>query len=282
MSPLSLPAPSKASSFSSSSSSSLSKLFSSSWLPGIACSSRSVSSWSAVASGLPRALLRLLNKLTAAAYTTHGPDLAVGFRRLDSDRDEKLTWPEFQRVMQRQGVRFPNELGVQVLFELMDTNHSGSVEFSDFVVFMDTLAYHRDTLESVLPPAPSEQRHSQSAAAKKWRQSNQNAKVAQAVACKLAARHRRRLAALKSAPGAQTLTPGLRHSLVKGRVHIGRDDAPPGRAGTSQAGYSPTGSSQSSTPSALSRRDSFSSSDGSSNPSSRQDFAGWMLIETAN
>ena len=79
-------------------------------------------------------LRKLFNKLNASAYTIRGRDLAVGFRRLDSDRDAQLNWVEFQRVIRKQ-VKFEQH-ELRTLFEFMDSNRSGSIEFDDFVQFM--------------------------------------------------------------------------------------------------------------------------------------------------
>ena len=99
----------------------------------------------------PATLLRLLGKLNAKAYTSKGPDLAVGFHRLDADRDGVLNWPEFRRVMRKQGVKVSSD-GIKVLFELMDANRSGQIELSDFLLFMQSLARHRDMMEHIVRP----------------------------------------------------------------------------------------------------------------------------------
>ena len=80
-------------------------------------------------------LHRLLNKLTASLYTSKGMDLQTRFKYLDQDRDGQLTWEEFSRVMRRQGVKV-TETAMQMLFEQMDVDNSGAVDFEDFEKFM--------------------------------------------------------------------------------------------------------------------------------------------------
>ena len=58
---------------------------------------------------------------------------------LDKNNDRKITVEDVEIMLEEMGLNFVSKPVARALFEMVDTNHDGVLQFRDFVAFMGLL-----------------------------------------------------------------------------------------------------------------------------------------------
>ena len=77
--------------------------------------------------------------LVSTALVSLSPSRLVSslqWRTLDKNNDRKITVEDVQIMLQELGLGFLSKYAAQTLFEMVDTNHDGTLQFRDFVALM--------------------------------------------------------------------------------------------------------------------------------------------------